>query len=276
MAKIKRNIGVRTMYLGLVLFFCLGGCTNGFHPLAVPTQVKTPEQMDHSLFTQVLEAFVDDAGNVAYARLKENPEALVQYLQLLAATDPATLSEDEQIAFWINAYNAYTLKLIIDKYPVSSILRTVGIPIPKLNMPWLKKIATVGGEVYTLDQIEHEILRKQFDEPRIHFGIVCASISCPALRREAYTGAELDTQLTEQALLFLNDPGKNQIQDATDTIRISKIFDWFEEDFTGTHDSVQPYLAQFFTGEVRETLRMEGYRIRYMDYDWGLNDQGSE
>lgn len=256
-----------------IVLVLLTSVSCGLAPLAAPSDVQTPTEMDHSTFTQVLTTFVDAEGNVAYGRLQEDPEALLQYLRQLAATDPGQFTEAGQIAFWINAYNAYTLKLIIDKYPVSSILRTVGIPIPKLNMPWLKKIATVGGTVYTLDHIEHQILRKQFAEPRIHFGLVCASISCPPLRREAYTGAQLDAQLTEQALLFLNDTARNQIKEATDTIRISKIFDWFEEDFTGAYDSVQPFLSQFFSGPVREKLLAEGYRIKYLDYDWGLNVQ---
>ncbi len=255
---------------GLLL---LTGHSSGINPVAVPQAIQAPATMDHSTFTQVLETFVDADGNVDYTRLKAEPDSLLHYLGDLAATSPDAFSEAAQIAFWINAYNAYTLKLIIDKYPVSSILRTVGIPIPKINMPWMKKIATVGGTVYTLDHIEHQILRKDYTEPRIHFAIVCASISCPQLRREAYFGEKLEAQLQDQTLQFLNDPTKNQINGGTDTIHLSKIFDWFKEDFLGNAETVQPYLAQFFDGEIKTKLSNNEYRIKYTDYDWGLNEQ---
>lgn len=229
----------------------------------------------HDAYDAVLKAYVTDDGWVDYARLKAD-QALDPYLEALAQANPDTLSEAGQVAFWINAYNAFTLKLVVDHYPVSSIRRITptGIPIsiPFIHSPFQIRFAEVAGDTVSLDHIEHDILRKHYDEPRIHFALVCAARSCPKLRREAYRGDRLDAQLDDQARSFLEDPTKNRVDDDDGTIHLSSIFNWFRGDFASSRAGLQAYLAQYFDGQVREKLENGAYRIRYLDYDWTLND----
>ena len=267
--------------LALVSFsFLVAGC-GGINAEAIQVQgeVATPESFDHSAFTDVLQEYVNEEGMVDYARLKETG-ALDAYLQALAQTDPSNLDEDERLAFWINAYNAQAIKLILDNYPVESIRRItpVSVPgtsinIPGVNDPFDLDFATIGGETHSLNDIEHGTIREEFDEPRIHFALVCAAMSCPELRREAYTGAELDQQLEDQANTFLHNEEKNQIPADAETIRLSKIFDWFGGDFGGNKAQRQAFLAPYFEGDVREKLQAGAYDIDFVDYDWTLNDQ---
>lgn len=255
---------------------CSGAHTDS---IQVRGEVTAPDSFDHAAFDEVLAAYVDDEGRVDYARLKETG-ALRPYLQQLAQADPSNLDPAERLAFWINAYNAQAIKLILDNYPVESIRRItpVSVPgtsvnIPRVNDPFQLEFATIGGETYSLDHIEHEIIRSRFNEPRIHFALVCAAISCPRLRREAYTGAELDRQLGDQANIFLHDEAKNQIPAGASTIRLSKIFDWFGGDFGRNVAQRQAFLAPYFEGDVREKLETGAYDIEFLDYDWALNEQ---
>ena len=174
--------------------------------------------VDHSVFDVILQQYVDEQGRVDYAALKSE-ETLASYLDHLEGVPTSELATNEAVAYWINAYNAYTLKLIVDNFPVGSIreitplrIKGLSLAIPKINSPFEYKIAHIDGEVFSLDDIEHGILRKRYEEPRIHFALVCASVSCPDLRREAYTGADLDHQLEEQARSFLTDTSKNVIK----------------------------------------------------------------
>jgi hypothetical protein len=258
----------------------VAGCTGGANvqPVRAQQPVRAPSDVDHSAFTDLLQAYVDDAGMVDYAGLKAaHDDALAPYLQMLAETDPSSLDEAERLAFWINAYNALTLKLIIDHYPVEtirSITPAGGPTVPRLNDPWHVKVGEVGGQTRTLDEIEHDIIRARFDEPRIHFALVCAAVSCPRLRREAFVGARLDAQLDDQARTFLHAASKNQIPATDETIRLSRIFSWFEGDFGEGTDAVQRYLAPYFDGAVQAKLSSAAYEVDYLDYDWTLNDQG--
>jgi hypothetical protein len=263
----------------LIAALWLAGCTGGANvqPVRAQQPVTEPTSVDHSAFTELLQAYVDEAGQVDYAALTaQRDSALTPYLQQLAETDPSNLDRDARLAFWINAYNALTLKLIVDHYPVESIkdITPAGGPaIPKLNAPWFVKVGEVGGQMRTLDEIEHEIIRTRFDAPRIHFALVCAAVSCPRLRREAFTGAELDVQLDDQAHGFLHTRTKNQIPADDGTIRLSRIFKWFEEDFGENTDDLQRYLAPYFEGAVQAKLQAAAYDVGYLDYDWTLNDQ---
>jgi hypothetical protein len=227
---------------------------------------------------ELLRQYVVD-GEVDYAGLSASGD-LDRYIHALAGADPEPLAESDRLAFWINAYNALTLKLVADHYPTRSILRLTpfrlpGIPVvlPRLNTPFRVKVGTVAGAARTLDEIEHEILRKVFDEPRIHFAIVCAAKSCPPLRAEAYVGDRLDAQLDDQAIRFLHDPTRNAVSADVDPIRLSRIFKWFESDFGGSPAAVQRFIAPYFTGAVRERLAAAGYRVDYLGYDWRLNDR---
>ncbi len=234
--------------------------------------------MYHQNLDALLKHYVNEKGGVNYAGIKAD-NALEICISEMEAVDPSTLMEAEALAFWINAYNLYTIKLIVDNYPVGSIreispfrIKGLKLAIPKINSPFEYKVATLAGKTYSLDDIEHKILRKQFDEPRIHFAIVCASSSCPQLRCEAYLADRLDEQLAHQTHLFLHDASKNQIPATSKLIRISKIFNWFKGDFTATAKSLQLFIAPYFEGEVRRNLEHNAYRVRYLDYDWSLNE----
>jgi hypothetical protein len=260
--------------LVLALFASLlAGCRSSAHfePVTAAGPIERPEEFDHSAFDRLLAAHVAEDGLVDYRGLTGQKEALDAYLSTLAATDPVNLSPDDRLAFLINTYNAYTLKLIVDNYPVSSVLRVVGGPfIPTVNSPFSVRFVTMGGETYTLDNIEHDMIRRDFDEPRIHYAVVCAAISCPPLRAEAYVGSRLEEQLDDQARRFLHDPDKNLVPDEDGVVRLSKILDWYSGDFS---PSIQQSIAPYFEGDVRERLERQEYTVRYLSYDWSLNEQ---
>lgn len=242
-----------------------------------PTEpVTAPSTFDHSAFTDILLEVVDERGFVDYAVLVADPELLDAYLRRLAATDPSNLSVPDRLAFWLNTYNAYTLKLIVDNYPVESIRDVVGGAfVPLVNTPFKVEFVTVGGEVMTLDDVEHGTIRSAFDEPRIHFALVCAARSCPPLRAEAYVGDRLDAQLDEQARRFLTNDAKNRVPADEDTIELSKIFSWFKGDFGGNDDALQAFIAPYFDGDVRAKLEQGAYDVSSLSYDWSLNDTSS-
>ena len=239
------------------------------------TTVVVRDSLDHRRLTETLSRYVDEAGNVDYARLKANAdEALAPYLRRLATTDPATLSRDARLAFWINAYNALTLKLIVDHDPVDNIWGiSPGPPQPKDNSPFQLTVGTVADTARTLDEIEHEIIRRRFDEPRIHFALVCAAKSCPPLRHEAYTGPRLDAQLDDQTQSFLHDDTANRIRAGADTIALSRILKWYGQDFGPTTDALQRFAAPYFESRVRRNLADASYEVTFLPYDWTLNDQ---
>lgn len=241
---------------------------------ATTTAVRSA--MDHSRFTRVLRRFVDETGAVDYAGLKARGDSLLApYLQRLATTDPATLTREARLAFWINAYNALTLTLIAEHYPVQNIWAvTPGPAAPKDdNSPFALDVGTVADTVRTLDEIEHEIIRERFDEPRIHFALVCAAESCPVLRREAYTGPRLDDQLDDQARVFFHDDTKNRIPAGSGRIALSRILKWYGQDVGPSTDHLQRFIAPYFEGRVRERLSRAAYDVTFLPYDWGLNDQ---
>ena len=170
------------------------------------------------------------------------------------------------MAYWFNAYNAFTIKLIVDNYPVKSIqdLQPT-LKIPGISTVWKKKFFEIGGEPSSLDEIEHGILRRQFNEPRIHFAINCASYSCPPLRNEAYEADKLDEQLNDQGRRFINNPKWNKI--GPDSIDVSPIFNWFSEDFT-KQGTLIDFLNRFSKTGINENAQVE-----YMEYNWSLNAQ---
>lgn len=232
------------------------------------------QPFDHSRYDAILKRHVK-AFRVDYASLKRDAEFPV-YLDALSNANPRALgSRQEQIAFWINAYNAFTLKLIIDHYPVKSIADISALG--KLtaffgDSPWKREFFSVGGEKLSLDKIEHDILRGTFKEWRAHFALNCASISCPPLRNEAYVGHRLDAQLDEQARNFLNDALRNVIDLPSKTLYLSKIFDWYQDDFVKAAGSLQKFLARYVDDDLREKLLTETFKIEFLDYDWGLNE----
>ncbi len=223
--------------------------------------------VSHYLFDKVLKEYVDDNGMVDYSSLKANNGQLIEYLNLLENNSPrASWSRNEELAYWINAYNAFTLKLIIDYYPVKSI-KDIGstIQIPFVNTPWDIEFIHIDGKEYSLNNIEHGIIRKKFNEPRIHFALVCAAKSCPELRREAYIPNMLDEQLSDQAKEFLGDSSKNYITESK--IKLSKLFQWYGADFTKKM-TLSEYLNQYAPIHIPKKAKKT-----FMDYDWALNQQ---
>jgi len=222
------------------------------------------QAFDHSALTGVLQTHVNGKGMVNYKALKSNPGQLDAYLNKTGAVSEKELkswSKDEQLAFYINVYNAETLKFIIDNYPVDSIKDLGGF----LSTPWDKKVVTLFGEKATLNTVEHKIIRKEFEEPRIHFALVCAAISCPPLRREAYTAAKLDSQLDNQARVFMAQKEKNRIEG--DTLYLSSIYSFYKGDFTKGGRSLNDYVDPYIDGSTA------GKEVEFTDYDWSLNKQ---
>jgi hypothetical protein len=243
---------------------------------AVAPAEAAAQQVDHSAFDRLLRAHVDEQGMVDYDAFARAPE-FRRYLDALSRVDLAPLPQNERLALWINAYNAYTIELINrheERRSIRNINRTLGFIRGK--GPWSEPMATVAGHTYTLDEIEHEIIRVRFDEPRIHFALVCAAIGCPPLRREAYTGSRLDAQLEEQTRIFLlQSPEKNRIDVQTRRAHLSPIFRWYGEDFGRSDEEIGQYLARYFTGMERTLLRNGNFRIEYTPYDWSLNSQAN-
>ena len=221
---------------------------------------------DHSTWDQILKTYVDDDGLVAYDQLRERDQAnLDAYMGRLAGATPESWDEPEQVAFWINAYNAGIVAAILQGYSPESTLSRMKL------FRWYS--SAVAGKKRTPDEIEHEILRKQFREPRIHFALVCAATSCPKLRREAYRGDVLDSQLDEQARQFINDPTRNRI-DLQSGLRLSTIFQWFEDDFLAGGMSIPEFVARYVEDPRKaEFAKQFKGTIQYLDYDWTLNAQ---
>ena len=264
----------------LMLFLGVGGVAETT-PAALGQQRTTTTVVrnarDHSHFDQLLAHFVNEEGQVDYTGLQAAADStLLPYLQHLASAELSDLGRNARLAFWINAYNALTLKLILDHYPVKTIWAvTPGPPEPKENSPFEREVGTVADTARTLDEIEHEIIRKRFEEPRIHFALVCAAKSCPPLRREAYTGARLDAQLDDQTRSFLHDGENNQIPAGKETIALTRILKWYSEDFGSTTDALQRFAAPYFEGAVARKLAEAAYEVTFLPYDWSLNAQSS-
>ena len=232
-----------------------------------PSFAGTGRPPSHGAWDALLMKYVSPQGNVNYRGFMADSARLNQYLQLLSDNPPneTTWTADEQKAYWINAYNAFTIQLILKYYPLPSI-KDIGskIQIPLVNTPWDIKFFVIGKEKMDLNNIEHGILRKNFDDSRIHFAIVCASKSCPVLLNEAFIPEKLDAQLDKQPKEFLRDTFRNKI--TADHAQLSKIFDWFKGDFT-TKDSLIDYLNQYAPVKINSNAK-----ISYLEYDWGLNE----
>jgi hypothetical protein len=248
---------MKTFLLCLVLVFL-----TAFRPGTPPPPV------DHGAYNRLLKKHVDARGMVNYKGFKADEKTFDTYLKQLSENAPqSSWSKAERMAYWINAYNAFTIRLILNHYPVESI-KDIGskIQIPFVTTPWASKFITIGGQKMSLDNIEHGTLRKQFDDPRIHFALVCASISCPRLRNEAYTAARLEAQLDDQGRDFLNDASKNKIDPKQ--ARLSKYFDWYKGDWNDNGQSVVEWVNRYASTKISKSTS-----IQYLDYNWKLNAQ---
>lgn len=215
----------------------------------------------HAPYDALLRRYVHN-GTVDYSGLLKERSALRNYLDTLSAVQQSTFdawSTNEQIAYLINLYNAATLELILQYYPIRSIrdIKT------SYKDPWNIPFIRLFNNTVTLDYIEHTILRKRYKEPRIHAALVCAATSCPPLRREAYQGITLEKQLNTQVVDFLSKKDALQIDTTKNIIRLSSIFDWYAQDF----DSVPAFIQQYVDKNVKDAV------IEYLPYDWSLNDK---
>ena len=220
--------------------------------------------VDNRLYAELLEKYVHN-GVVDYQGFRDEEAKLDRYLKILEETDTKALARGEQFAFYINAYNAWTIKLILSAYPDIKSIKDLG---SLFKSPWKKKIARIDGDVMTLDTIEHDILRPRFKDPRIHFAVNCASKGCPPLRSEPYHGDGLDQQLTEMTEAFINDPTYNRLEG--NTLYVSSIFKWYSKDF---NDDIAGFFRQYAEGDLKERLQKQAGEIdvEYLDYDWSLN-----
>lgn len=222
------------------------------------------------------------ASQVRYAGMATDRATLKAYLDSLSAVSAAAFksySKAQQMAFLINAYNAYTVELILTRYPQLDSIKDLG---SLLQSPWKRKHIALLGSTMSLDGIEHETLRARgrYDDPRIHFAVNCASIGCPPLREEAFTAERLAAQLDEQAQRFMSDRSRNRWNPAKRRLEVSKIFDWYGEDFTLGHQGIASATA-FYARHAdrladapadRDRIRAQSAPVSYLDYDWALND----
>jgi hypothetical protein len=248
---------------------------------ALPLQAQ--ELPDHSLFDRVLAKFAHE-GLVNYAGLQASRGDLDNYIATLSRTDPgaiASASRSTQLAFWINAYNACALRLVIDHYPIqkrgfiAGLANTVaGVPansIRQIPDTWKREFCPVVGEDRALDEIEHEIIRPMGD-PRIHFAVNCASRSCPVLAPKAYKAASLDRQLDAAVARFVADPRHYRLERGPPpALHVNRVLEWYQEDFSGERGVVE-FLLEYVPAEDAALLSEGGVAVEYLDYDWTLND----
>ena len=245
----------------LLLVLVLVSC----HSPVIGKAGSTPPS--HQLWNELLKVHVKPDGRVDYKGFIREKPKLESYLKLLSenAPDRSKWSKNEQLAYWINVYNAFTVKLIVDFYPTKSI-RDLGprIKIPLIKDVWHYKFFKIAGVDMSLDEVEHSILRKEFEEPRIHFAINCASVSCPPLLNEAFVASTLENQLIRVTTTFVNDPSRNKI--SAQSAQLSSIFSWFKGDFTKKGTLVE------FLNRYSKVKISPNARITFLDYNWNLNE----
>ncbi len=248
---------------------------------------KTPSYDDYAT---VLTKFVNDDGLVDYAGLKADRESLDAFVKSIASLDRTlyeSWTDNDKLAFWLNAYNALVLRTIVDNYPIQPQQGRSTYPansIQQIPGIWDQKTYTVMGREQTLDKIENDVIRKEFHEPRIHMALVCGALSCPRLRREPYRGATLDAQLNDQARMFLSDLRNFFVDREHGEVWASSIFKWFVEDFapgvfehadrpTAQKKALLAFVPEYVPTEDADYLRTGTYVLQYFDYDWTLNEQ---
>jgi hypothetical protein len=248
---------------------------NLFFILFFNSQVFAFDQ-SHKNWDQVLKNYQNSNGLINYKKLKSdlntdvnnNFNAYLKEIQSVSQKDFDQFSKQEQMAFLINSYNALTVKLILDHYPVKSIKKIGGW----LTKPWsVEFFSLLDGKIKSLDPIEHKMLRPLYKDFRIHSAVNCASISCPPLRNEAYLALKLDKQLDDQMRLWLKDKNRNQINSKSKLWKVSKIFDWYKDDFNqwggGVNNAINKYLKPSLGPE-----KLKQIQIEFLDYNWDLNE----
>ncbi len=224
------------------------------------------EEVDHDLYAALLARHVEN-GLVDYAGFKREEDTLDGYLDRLSRIDPERLPRAEQFAFYINAYNAWTIKLVLSRWPRLSSIKDLGT---WFRSPWRIPLVRLGGRLLTLDEIEHGILRPRFADPRVHFAVNCASRGCPPLLAVPFRGATLEQQLERATADFLNDPSRYRLEEPD--FYVSSLFQWFAEDFP---QGVPAFYLRFARNGLRERLTVAGDRlqVRFLNWDWSLNSR---
>lgn len=239
-----------------ILFFCATA--------SVGAQV-----FDYSIFDQLLKKHVDNDGRVDYAGWAKDREIFDRYLKGLEAAQPHGMAQQEQMAFWINAYNAAAIEGVVSRYPTRSIYNGSDKSF------FEEKTHRVGGQAYSLDMIEKQILIPRFGDARLHFVLVCSAIGCPNLLNAAYVGSQVQQQIERQTRRFVSNSQKVSIVKASEKLRISRIFEWYERDFIRSYGSVRTFLAKYIADrEAAAAIEAGRLTIEYLDYDWTLNDRG--
>lgn len=248
-------------------------------PFAQAAQSQTKFDHEHTALTQVLAKHMvgDRVDYRGLAKDKGTLEGYLSGLEAVTAADFRLFSRQQKFAFWINAYNGYTLQLIIDKYPLDSIKDIGGLFSAG---PWEKRFIELqhlapqlGKKKLNLETIEHKILRPEFKDARVHAAINCASVGCPPLRQEAFVAPRLEAQLAEQTKIWLGDPKRNSFDPKAKRAKVSKIFDWFDEDFGKKDAKVLAWIAEHGPEETVGWLKTaSGVKLRYTSYDWDLNE----
>ena len=261
----------KLVLFGLLVFTsaCQTGCAyvRYFTPLN-PTVEKGGAALTHAAWDGLLKKYVNDQGMVNYRGVKADSLSLNAYLQDLSAHLPSKgWTEADRLAYWINAYNAFTIQRVIRAYPLKSI-KDLGGAKTLVNTTWDQRFIQLNGDRYSLNDLEQRIMRKQFADNRIHAALVCAAMSCPRLRNEAFTGPRLNEQLDAQSREFVNNPTKNKLSLA-DKPQVSAIFNFYPKDFAKNGStSVQDFINRYATQKIKSDAP-----LTYLEYNWALNEQ---
>jgi Protein of unknown function, DUF547 len=216
-------------------------------------------QPDYKAYDAFLQKYVSAKGSVNYKKIKQNKTELEMLIkQFQNASPQKTWSKNEQLAYWLNAYNLFTINLIVNNYPLKKITDLSG------GKPWDVKNIKIGGQNYSLNQIENDIIRPTFQDARIHFALNCAAKSCPPLHNKAFIATTLNTQLEQRTKEFIN--SKSNII-TKKNLKISKIFDWYGSDFTTKNNTIQVFFSKYTNVKIEKDAKIE-----FLEYDWSLNE----
>lgn len=282
---------LRPLCLALFLALTAWGCTT-IRPASVPERPPEPTRpFSHGELDRVLSRYADEQGRVDYAALKEDPGDLERYFLLLSLYSPDSHpelfpTEESRLAYWLNAYNAAAIRIVLTHYPIGSV-REVREPLLLFFMPkgsgfFVFQRVTFGGATTNLYHLENGVVRKRFADPRVHFALNCAARGCPRLPREAFDPRRLEEQLDREARRFLAEERNFRIDHGEKAVYLSSIFDWYEDEFLkwcrerfpGREATLLDYVALYLPGEKAEELkRAASYEVRFIPYDWRLNDR---
>ncbi|NKB69920.1 MAG: DUF547 domain-containing protein [Candidatus Latescibacteria bacterium] len=270
--------------------FVLAGCTNTIVPIAPDNSTPASQVFRHDLFDRLLQRAVDDSGRVDYSALQTQADDLEAYYYLISLYSPDSHPDlfptpANELAYWINAYNAATLKTVLTHYPIAGVTDVKPPAIffffPERSGFFYFQRVILGGEKISLYDLEKDLVLKRYPEPRLHFTLNCASRGCPRLPNRAFTAAELDQQLERETRRFLGEQRNLHIDREAGILRLSSIFEWYESDFTEplkenrANPTLIDYIAPYLSSEDAALLQTRDFEIKFIPYDWGLNDQAA-